>query len=253
MPIALTRSVPRSIVNCELTHLTREPIDRARAAEQHRRYEEALAAMGYAVERLPPLPDLPDSVFVEDTAVVLPELAVIARPGAASRRPEVPSVADAIRPHRSLSYIEDPGTMDGGDILVAGSTIYAGETTRTNPEGIRQLAGLVAVHGYSVRTVKVSGCLHLKSAATRVAERVILVNPALVDPSCFEGLRQIEVHAKEPLAANALLAGDALIYSASYPETRRILEHNGIEVYVVETDELHKAEGAVTCCCILIA
>ena len=253
MPIALTRSVPLSIVNCELTHLTREPIDLPRAVEQHRSYEEALATLGFTVQRLEALPDLPDSVFVEDAAVVLPEVAIITRPGAASRRPEVASVADALGAYRSLSFIEDPGTVDGGDILVVGSTIYAGESSRTNSDGIRQLAELVAVHGYSVQTVKVSGCLHLKSAVTRVGEHSVLVNPGWVDPSGFDALNQIEVHPDEPFAANALWTGNAVIYSSSYPETRSILEQNGIGIYVVETDELHKAEGAVTCCSILIS
>lgn len=252
MPIALTRSVPPSIVNCELTHLEREPINPVRAVEQHRRYEEALAALGCTIQRLPPLPDLPDSVFVEDAAVVLPELAVIARPGATSRRAEVASVADALRPHRPLRFIEPPGTLDGGDILQVGLTIHAGESTRTNAEGIRQLAELTSACGYSVRTLKVRGCLHLKSAVTRVSENVVLLNPAWVDSSSFRGMHQIEVHPHEPLAANALWTGDAVIYARTYDKTRKRLEQNGVNVHPVDTDELHKAEGAVTCCSILI-
>jgi dimethylargininase len=253
MTIALTRSVPPSIVNCELTHLDREPIDFARAAEQHGLYESALVALGCTIQRLPSLPDLPDSVFVEDTALVLPEIAIIARPGAASRRLEVTSVADALRPHRTLAFIEPPGTLDGGDVLAIGSTIYVGESTRTNAEGIRQLADLVSAYGYAVRPVKVSACLHLKSAVTRVAEDVILLNPAWVDSSSFKGMRQIEVHPGEPFAANALWIGEHVIYSGTYDETRRRLEENGINVHLVETDELQKAEGGVTCCSILIS
>ena len=253
MPVALTRSVPPSIVNCELTHLKREPIDLARAVEQHRRYEKTLAALGCAIERLPPLPDLPDSVFVEDAAVVLPEIAIIARPGATSRRPEVASVANALRSYRSLEFIEDPGTLDGGDVLVIGSRIYAGQSTRTNAEGIRQLARLSSVYGYDVRSVAAAGCLHLKSAVTQVAERTVLVNPMWVDSSSFPGLTQIEVHPDEPFAANALWTGDAVIYSDSYNKTRRRLQERGIRVHAVETTELHKAEGAVTCCSILIS
>jgi dimethylargininase len=253
MTIALTRSVPPSIVNCELTHLDREPIDFARAAEQHGLYERALVALGCTVQRLPSLSDLPDSVFVEDTVLVLPEIAIIARPGAASRRLEVTSVADALRPHRPLTFIEPPGTLDGGDVLAIGSTIYVGESTRTNAEGIRQLADLVSAHGYAVRPVKVSACLHLKSAVTRVAEDVILLNPAWVDPSSFKGMHQIEVHPGEPFAANALWIGEHVIYSGTYDETRRRLEENGINVHLVETDELQKAEGGVTCCSILIS
>jgi dimethylargininase len=252
MPIALTRSVPPSIVNCELTHLIRERINFARATEQHGLYEKALVALGCTVQRLPSLSDLPDSVFVEDTALVLPEIAIIARPGAASRRLEVTSVADALRPHRPLTFIEPPGTLDGGDVLAIGSTIYVGESTRTNAEGIRQLADLASAYGYAVRPVKVSGCLHLKSAATRVAEDVILLNSAWVDSSSFRGIHQIEVHPGEPFAANALRIGKHVIYSGTYDETRRRLEEKGINVHLVETDELQKAEGGVTCCSLLI-
>lgn len=252
MPIALTRSVPPSIVDCELTHLKRELIDFSRAAEQHALYEKSLVALGCTIQRLPSLPDLPDSVFVEDTAVVLPELAIITRPGAASRRAEVGSVADALRPYRRLAFIESPGTVDGGDVLHIGSTIYAGESTRTNADGIRQLAQLASRYGYAVQTVKVSGCLHLKSAVTRVGDDVILLNPAWVDSSSFQGLRQMEVHPGEPFAANALWIGESIIYSATYVATRRRLEDSGINVHTVQTDELEKAEGAVTCCSILI-
>jgi dimethylargininase len=221
MRIALTRSVPPSIVNCELTHLNREPINFARAAEQHGLYERALVALGCTIQRLPSLSDLPDSVFVEDTALVLPEIAIIARPGAAPRRPEV--------------------------------TIYVGESTRTNTEGIRQLADFVSAYGYAMRPVKVSACLHLKSAVTRVAEDVILLNSAWVDSSSFKGMRQIEIHPGEPFAANALWIGEHVIYSGTYDETRRRLEENNINVLLVETDELQKAEGGVTCCSILIS
>lgn len=252
MTLALTRGVPPSIVNCELTHLKREPINFERALQQHSLYERALVDVGCTIQRLPSLPDLPDSVFVEDTAVVLPELAIIARPGAVSRRPEVTSVADALRPHRPLTFIESPGTLDGGDVLPIGSTIYVGESTRTNTDGIRQLAELTSGYGYVVRLVKLSGCLHLKSAVTRVADDVVLLNSAWVDSSSFRGLHQIEVHPGEPFAANALWIGDNVIYPATCDETRQRLEQQGINVHLVETDELHKAEGAVTCCSILI-
>jgi dimethylargininase len=252
VPIAFTRSVAPTIVNCELTHLTREPIDFARAAQQHGRYERALISLGCVIQRLPDLVEMPDSVFVEDTAVVLPEVAVIARPGAASRRLEVASVADALRPHRRLEFIEAPGTLDGGDVLVVGHTIYVGDSARTNHEGIRQLAAIASDYDYDVRPVKVSRCLHLKSAVTRVAEDVILLNSDWVDASSFKDMHQIEVHPSEPFAANALWVGEDVIYPDNYAETRRRLEGNRIKVHSVEADELQKAEGGVTCCSILV-
>jgi len=243
MPIAITRSVPPSIVNCELTHLTREPIDITRAVEQHRLYEQCLIALGCTIERLPPLSDLPDSVFVEDIAVILPELAIITRPGAESRRTEAESVADALRAYRPLVFIESPGTVDGGDVLTIG----------TNRDGIRQLIDLVSAHGYVVEPVTVSGCLHLKSAVTRVAEDVVLLNPEWIDASVFSDLHSIEVDPGEPSAANALLIGEAIIYSTAFEQTLRRLEQRGIDVRLVDVSELQKAEGAVTCCSLLLA
>ncbi|MGK2963439.1 MAG: dimethylarginine dimethylaminohydrolase family protein, partial [Gemmatimonadaceae bacterium] len=200
---------------------------------------------------LPALPGFPDSVFVEDTAVVLPELAIMTRPGAESRRPEVDSVAGAIRPHRPVVSVDAPGTIDGGDVLRIGSTIFVGESGRTNRHGLRQLAELVSPHGYVVKSVPVSGCLHLKSAVTRVAEDVILINPSWVSSSEFSGLGRIEIHPDEPFAANALLIGGSVIYSQTFAKTAARLEGTGIELRLVEMDELAKAEGAVTCCSIV--
>jgi dimethylargininase len=168
MVIAFTRSVPASIGRCELTHLEREPIDYARAVAQHDAYEAALTALGCRVERLPEAPDLPDSVFVEDAAVVFEDLAVIMRPGAASRRPEVAAMAAALASHRPLGFIQPPGTMDGGDVLVTPGTVFVGISGRTNKEGAGQLRALLAPHGYEVVALPVTGCLHLKSAVTAV-------------------------------------------------------------------------------------
>ncbi|HEV2146887.1 MAG TPA: N(G),N(G)-dimethylarginine dimethylaminohydrolase [Longimicrobiaceae bacterium] len=252
MLIALTHAVPPSITHCELTHLGREAIDVARATEQHHRYEEALRELGCTVERLPPTPDLPDSVFVEDTAVVLPELAIIARPGAESRRAEVAAVAEALRPYRTLACIESPGTLDGGDVLCVGSRVYVGESDRTNAEGIRQLGDVVSAFGYVVQPVTLSGCLHLKTAVTQVARNTLLLNPDWIDVGVFDGLDRIEVHPAEPFAANALRVGAVLLHPAAFPRTRQRLEKRGFAVRTVEADELAKAEAGLTCCSILV-
>lgn len=252
MPIALTRPVPESLARCELTHLAREPLDPARAAAQHRRYEEALEALGFTVERLPAAPDLPDSVFVEDAAVVLPEVAVIARPGAASRRAEVPAVEEALRRYRPLARVEAPGTLDGGDVLRVGRRLFVGESGRTDAAGIRRLAEIVSAFGYEVRPVAVSGCLHLKTAVTEVADGVVLLNPSWVDAGAFGGLERVEVDPAEPFGANALRAGAGLLYPAAFPRTRRRLEARGLAVRAVEADELAKAEGGLTCCSLLV-
>ena len=217
MLIALTRAVPASLERCELTHLSRTPIDIRRAEAQHAAYEDALREAGCSVVRLRPEPGLPDSVFVEDTAVVLDEVAVVTRPGAASRRSEATSTADELRAWRRVVAIEEPGTLDGGDVLVAGKTVFVGVGARSNAEGVRQLGDQLAPFGYQVRGVEVSGCLHLKSAATLVSPSSVLVNPALVDPKVFEPLEPVMVAPEEPAAANALLIGSQVIYSPAYP------------------------------------
>jgi dimethylargininase len=248
MLIALTRSVPASINRCELTHVERAPIDLARAERQHELYERALGLAGCMVRRIRPEPDLPDSVFVEDAAVVFDGVAVIARPGAPSRRPETASVAAALSPFRRLEAISEPATLDGGDVLVIGTEVFVGVGGRTNVEGVAELERLVAPSGYRVRAVEVTGCLHLKSAATRVAEGVVLVNPAWVDPAVFGPLERIEIDPAEPFAANALQVGRTLLHGAGYPRTSERLERRGIPVTAVDLSELAKAEGALTCC-----
>lgn len=253
MSIALVRTVPPSIARAELTHVSRRPIDVARAGQQHRQYRDALERLGCTVRELPPEPDLPDSVFVEDTAVVLDELAVITRPGAESRRPETASVAEALRAYRELGFIEAPGTLDGGDVLCIGPRIFVGETARSNAEGLRQLRVCVAPYGYEVEAVTVSGCLHLKSAVARVAASTVLLNPGWVDPEVFAACERIEVDPGEPFAANALSLDGRVLLPAAFPRTRRRLEERGIEVTTVDADELAKAEGGLTCCSLVIA
>jgi dimethylargininase len=248
MLLAITRPVSSGIARCELTHLPRVPIDCDVARAQHDAYERALTSAGCRLIRLREEPDLPDSVFVEDAAVVLDELAVLTRPGAPTRRPEVDSVAGALAPHRLLARIAEPGTLDGGDVLAMGRTLYAGLSRRTNRAGIEQLTALAEDHGYVVRPVEVTGCLHLKSAATAVGPETLLVNPAWVDRGAFRTHRLIEADEREPHAANALWLGGQLLYPASFPRTRERLTRNGVAVTAVDISELQKAEGAVTCC-----
>ncbi|HET7275183.1 MAG TPA: arginine deiminase family protein [Longimicrobiaceae bacterium] len=251
MLFALTRAVPASISECELTHLSRAPINFERATAQHRQYEEALESLGCSVVRAPTLPDLPDSVFVEDAAIVLPELAVITRPGAESRRGEVESAAAILARFRPLSHITPPGKLDGGDVLRIGTRIFVGIGGRTNVEGVRQLEQVVAPMGYSVEAVPVTGCLHLKTAITQVAERTLLLNPAWVDPGNFAGFELIEVHPTEPFAGNALKVGDTILYPSDHPRTCDRLTDRGVSIKTVPADELAKAEAGVTCCSIV--
>jgi dimethylargininase len=252
MLIAYTRAVSPTLADCEITHLERMPLDVARAAVEHEAYEALLEKLGASLRRLPPAPDLPDAVFVEDTAVVLDEIAVIAYPGAASRRPETLSVASALAAHRPLAHIASPATLDGGDVLVAGRTIFAGLSSRTTRDGVDQLARAVQPFGYDVVPVEFQGCLHLKSAVTRVADNLLLLNPAWVDAAALPGYRTVNVDPMEPHAANALLLGGSVIHPSHFPGTRARMEAEGLRVAPVAMAELAKAEAGVTCCSLLV-
>lgn len=251
MLLAITSAISRSLERCELTHLEREPIDVGRARAQHRDYEEALSRLGVAVLRLPESPEQPDAVFVEDVAVVLPELALLTRPGAPSRQPEVERMALALAPYRPLARINAPGTLDGGDVLVIGRRIFVGLSSRTNAAGVEQLAAFTAPHAYRVEAVAVTGCLHLKSAVTALAEGAVLLNPLWIDSAIFRGWEVTEVDPSEPAAANALAVGGKVLFPTAYPGTRGRLAARGFDLVPIDASELAKAEGALTCCSVI--
>lgn len=253
MLIAITREVSSGINRCELTHLERQPIDVEAARRQHHNYEALLGELGCQLHSLPEEPDLPDSVFVEDTALVVDEVAIITNPGAPSRQAETESIARALAAYRPLIPIEPPGIVDGGDILRIDRAIYIGLSSRSNREAIQQMQRVLSPFGYSVQGVEVSGCLHLKSAVTQVADDSLLCNPAWIDASLFPGMNTIEVDPAEPGAANALRINDALILPFQYPRTASRLRNHGLDVHTVDVSELVKAEGAVTCCSLLFA
>jgi len=252
MLIAYTREVSPRLADCELTHLRREPLDVAGAQAEHAAYEAAMAQLGATVRRLPPTPHLPDSVFVEDTAIVLDEVAVITRPGAVSRQPETASVAAVLAAHRLLVHVCAPGTLDGGDVLVAGRSIYVGLSSRTSRDAITGLADSLVVFGYEVIPVEFRGCLHLKSAVTRVADDLMLLNPDWVAADVFGGHRAVAVDPSEPHAANALALGGMVIHPRQHACTRARLEAAGLTVLPLGLDELAKAEAGVTCCSLLV-
>jgi dimethylargininase len=251
MLIAITRAVSRSIERCELTHLVRQPIDLEAARRQHRAYQDALSSLGVQVISLPEEPEQPDAVFVEDTAVVLDECALLTRPGADSRKPEVASVARALTPYRTCFPIQAPAALDGGDVLVVGADIYVGRSTRSNQAAVDQMGRLLAPYGYRVHSVPVHGCLHLKSAVTQVAEDRLLINPTWVQADDFPGLQCMAVDPSEPQAANALRVGETLLYQPACPRTAERLEQVGYRLLLVDASELAKAEGALTCCSLI--
>ena len=250
--IAITRAVSPALARCELTHLPRGPIDVDRARAQHASYERALSGLGCSLVRLASDETMPDAVFVEDAAVVLDEVAIIARPGAQSRRHETAAVADALQGRRSLVHIEPPGTMDGGDVLVVGRSIFIGVSGRTNGSGIDQLCGIVAPFGYAVRRVSVRGCLHLKSAVTAASDETLLINRRLATADAFPSFTFIDVDPTEQAGANVVRVDGRLLYSSTFPRTRERLEQRGFVVTTVDVSELAKAEGAVTCCSLIL-
>jgi len=237
---------------CELTHLPRVPIDVELARAQHRAYEQALVDAGYRVERLDTSAEMPDSVFVEDIAVVFDELAIITRPGAESRRRETPAVAEALARYRALHVIHPPGTVDGGDVLVAGRRVFVGRSSRTNDAAIVQMRQLLGPRGYTVCDTVVRGCLHLKSAVTALDDDLLLVNRDWIDAAAFGGFTLVDVDPEEPAAANALRLADRIIASASFPRTADRLARRGLQLEIVEATEVAKAEGAVTCCSLIV-
>lgn len=250
--IALIRAPSESIAGGERTHVERMPIDLARAREQHAAYAKALKDACAHIIEVPAAPELPDAVFIEDTALVLDPIAVLARPGAASRRAELPAVANALSHFRHFVSPPVAAQFDGGDVLQIGSTIYIGRTTRTNQAAIDYLTTLLRQYHYTVVTVPVSGCLHLKTAVTHLGHNSVLINPDWLSRDVFARHAQIEVHPDEPMGANALYIGSQLLMSASYPRTARRVEAHGLEPRLIDISEFHRAEGGLTCLSILL-
>jgi dimethylargininase len=254
MPVtlALCRAVSPAIADCELSFIGREPINVAMAHLQHRDYIAALTALGVHVTELPAEPDLPDSVFVEDTVLLFDELAVLTRPGAESRRAEVDAIAPAVQAVRKqVERISAPGTIDGGDVLRIGKRVFVGLSQRSNQAAIDQLADILKPFEYTVTAVPMQDCLHLKSAVTELSDDTVLINPDWVDAAYFSEYRQIRVDEHEPHAANVVRLGSAILMPSSFPETQALIEKAGYAVTAVDVSELQKAEGAVSCCSVL--
>ena len=253
MLTAITRAVSPAIVDCELSFIDRKPIDLAIAQEQHHAYEKLLGKLGARVISLPVEPALPDSMFVEDPAIVLDELAVILPLGTETRRREAPSLAHALAKFRKLEYVSLPGTLEGGDVLRVGRKLFVGLTRRSNAEGIRQFAAILAPHNYEVVAVPVTGCLHLKSAVTYLGRNTLLANRAWFNTTPLAGHEWIDVDPTEPHAANALALAGTVIFPASFPRTRARIEARGFQVTSIDISELQKAESGLTCSSLLFA
>lgn len=244
-PIALVRQPASTLADGEVTHLERTPVDLELADEQWQGYVDALAANGFEIVDVPAADELPDSVFVEDAVVVFGDLAVVTSPGAESRRAETDAVEAAVRTlGLAVARIELPGTLDGGDVLKVGDTVYVGRGGRTNAEGIRQLREIVTPLGFTVVAVPVKKTLHLKSAVTALPDGTVVGQAKLVDnPAVFPRFLALP----EPGAAVVVLSDDTVLMATSVPKSAALIADLGYRVIAVDVSEFEKLEGCVTC------
>ncbi|MDQ8164772.1 MAG: arginine deiminase-related protein [Gemmatimonadota bacterium] len=245
--VAITHVPPVSLEKGERSFIGRDPIDMTKALAQHAAYADLLASLGCDVVILNANHAYPDAVFVEDTAVVLDEIAILTSPGAESRRGEVAGIEAELLNHRPVVGLAMPGTLDGGDVVVNGRVILVGKSARTNAEGVDQLTRIVAHFGYVVRRVGMRGCLHLKSACCALPDGRLLVNPAWVELKDLRGFDIVEVDSSEPFAADVLTIGRTVVSAAAHPRTAALIAKLGFDSRTIDLSEFAKAEGGVTC------
>jgi dimethylargininase len=251
--LALTHVPSPNLDQAQRTYVGRVPIDLALAGRQHEAYCRMLRDCGATVRTLDVNRDLPDSVFIEDTAVVLDEVAVLASMGAPSRRAEPAGVEPELRKYRPVERMELPATLDGGDVLRVGRKLLVGLSGRTNAAGVEALQVATRRFGYKVTPVQVRGCLHLKSAAGALPDGRLLVNPEWLDADALRGFEQVRIPAEEPDAANVAVVGTTACLPAAHPRTADLVRRLGFEVRTVDLSEFAKAEGCVTCLSLLLA
>ena len=244
---ALTHTVSPRIAECELTFVDRLPIDLRLAVRQHDDYCDALRGLGVIVKQLSENESYPDSCFVEDTAVVVDELAIICSMGAASRRGETRLIERELSEYREIAHISLPATIEGGDVLRIGKKIFIGESSRTNPEGIEELARILEPRGYRIARVRTRGSLHLKSACTAIDEETLFVNPEWVELDAFGGLNLVYTPPEEPWSANVLRIGTTVCVQAGFPRAVELIERVAERVEIIDISELRKAEAGLTC------
>jgi dimethylargininase len=252
MTIALTRLPSPRMAEAELTHLDRVPIDRTLADTQHAAYRAALAEAGAEVITLPALDAHPDCTFVEDVLVSLPEVSVLCRPGATSRQGEVAAIEAHLPADRLVGRITAPGTVDGGDVLLIGRTLYVGLSTRTNAEGIAQMTAIVARFGYATNPVTVPGALHLKTAVTALAPDLLLINPNWIDATALAAFPRLTVDPAEPFAGNSLTVGNTIFMQADHARTAARITAAGFAVRLIDISEFAKAEAGLTCMSVIV-
>ena len=253
--IAVTHLPSPNMQQCERTYVAEQPIDYALALAQHAAYCDALRDAGADVATLDANRSLPDCVFVEDTAIVLDELAVMMSMGAASRRAEPAAIERALSRWRPIERVALPGTIDGGDVVRAGRSLFVGQSPRTNSRGISSLRDKLRPFGYDVTPVPVTQCLHLKTACSALPDGRFLVNADWIDVSPLRLAQRTLLHVPhaEPWGGDVLVLGERIIASDAFPETAELLARNGFDVATVSVSEFAKAEGGVTCLSLVFA
>lgn len=250
--VVVTRAPSEALTSCELTFVDRTPIDVVRAAAQHQAYNAALRSCGVAVEMLPAAPDLPDAVFVEDTAVVLDELAVLTRPNSPTRQAEVALIEPVLRRWRTVARLAAPATLEGGDVLRIGRTLFVGVSVRTNQADIDGLRTLVEPLDYQVVPVAVTGCLHLKTACTALDDETVLINAGWIDATPFEAFGQVPVDPAELWGGNVLRVNGRLLMNQAFPRTLNRVAALGYHVIPLDISEFLKAEAGLTCMSVIV-
>jgi dimethylargininase len=215
--------------------------------QQHHAYRQALLGLGLDVLVLPPEPSFPDAYFVEDPAIITPRIAVITRPGAPSRQGEEATLEPILKYYRPVSCITAPGTLDGGDVLMAGEHFFIGLSERTNEEGANQLSTILSSAGYTCKTVPIAAGLHLKSSVNLIGENTLLITENLAIEAAFSGYKKIILDEEEAYAANSLWVNHALIMPTGYPRTHRQLSQLGMRIIELDVSEVQKMDGGLTC------
>jgi dimethylargininase len=250
--IALTHVPAPDMQACERTFVPHQAIDRLRIAEEHAAYCRLLADCDVAVRTLDVNRGLPDSVFIEDTAVVLDEVAILCPMGAASRRAEPLAIEPVLREYREVARVELPAMLEGGDVLSIGRTLLVGQSRRTNSAGIAALDSIASHYGYEVIVVPVGGSLHLKTACCALPDGRLLINSAWFDTAPLRGYELIRIPESEPWGANIAVIDRAVLMNAAYVQTAGLLRSLGFPVRTTDLREFAKAEGGITCLSLLL-
>ena len=245
--MAITRGVSRRIDACQLTHRSREPVNYEKACVQLEQYCELLSNWGVNLLPVAASDSHPDCCFVQDTAVVLDEVCVIASMGADTRLGEVSEVEKLVAPLRKIRHIFLPATLDGGDVVQFGKRLFVGLSTRTNARGIAALAEIVERFGYTVIPVVVTGGLHLTTGCGIVNDETVLLNPRWLDAFAFSGLRQLYVPEDEPWAANTIRVDNNVCLEAGAPQTVDLVQPYAGNIAMLDISEFRKAEGSLSC------